>query len=270
MKIVTVRCLKDNLSYLVVDEASGTCVAIDPGEAAPFIEALQSGGWTLCAVFATHHHPDHINGIPSLPLAPSYCSQRDRDRIPATYADQGPKLVYNTFTNYSWHDLTGQAANIHFRCIEIPGHTEGQHGLIFESANIECNPALNGTSESHLFVGDTLFSFGCGRCLEGTPEILFQSLQKIKRLDPATRLHFGHEYTKTNANFWLSTAALNQPDHLSLVDPSAIAKTLNAVTVGAGFRSPPPTLGDELDLNPFLKIKNATDFRRWRSLRDSF
>jgi hydroxyacylglutathione hydrolase len=49
-----------------------------------------------------------------------------------------------------------------------------------------------------LFSGDTLFNAGCGRMFEGTPEVFWESLSKIKELPGDTKIYCGHEYTLTN------------------------------------------------------------------------
>jgi len=51
------------------------------------------------------------------------------------------------------------------------------------------------------FVGDTLFSIGCGRVIEGTPEMMWQSLLKLRGLPDDARIYCGHEYTKANISF---------------------------------------------------------------------
>src|SRR5262245_44815270 len=66
MRVVPVPCLKDNYAYLVIDEASKQAAIVDPGEAAPITRAVAAEGVKLVAVWATHHHPDHVGGVPEL------------------------------------------------------------------------------------------------------------------------------------------------------------------------------------------------------------
>src|SRR5882672_3061105 len=64
MRVVAVPCLKDNFAYLVIE---GTQAAVvDPSEAAPVEAALAREGVELVAVWATHHHWDHVGGIADL------------------------------------------------------------------------------------------------------------------------------------------------------------------------------------------------------------
>ena len=258
MRIQTVPCLSDNLSYLVVDDESRTCVVIDPGEGQPFFDAIRTQSLRLTAIMTTHHHYDHIGALSLFPEVPVWSSKRDADRVPGA----GKSKVRATFSDgdrLSWseiaHDQLLKDVTIEFRALAIPGHTEGQTALIFADVN----------STPQVFVGDTLFALGCGRCLEGTPEILFESLMKLKSLPKESLVYFGHEYTEKNALFWLAHAS-RDPE---LVNSEKIKSILTRHASGPLVK-PPPTLEEEIDRNPFLKIKNASEFKSWRELRNIF
>lgn len=269
MRIETVPCLSDNLSYLVIDDQTHTCVVIDPSEARPFLETIRNQGLRLIAIMTTHHHYDHIGGLSEFPEVPVWSSKRDLERVPgAGHAQSHPS--FDDGAEKTWAELGADPllapVTIHFRALAIPGHTEGQMALIFTDGAVNgTSSTSNATSGAHVFVGDTLFALGCGRCLEGTAEILFASLQKLKALPQDARLYFGHEYTEKNALFWLSHAAKDA----DLVQPEQIKKIL-LDEKSAPFPKPAPTVNEETDRNPFLKIKNASDFRRWRELRNIF
>lgn len=258
MTIQTVPCLSDNLCYLIIDEGSKSCVIVDPSEAKPFLDTIARQGLKLEAILATHHHYDHIGGLSELPDVPVWSSQRDLDRIPGAGGGKKRRSVTDGEI-FTWTDLTdGKYPNseISFSVLGIPGHTEGQVAYVFKGAD----------GIPHVFVGDTLFAFGCGRCLEGSPEELFDSLQKIKRLAPESRIYFGHDYTERNALFWLSQTS---SDDAGLISRAEIEVELRA-SAQAPYPKEAPTLASELHLNPFLKIKNANEFRRWRELRNHF
>lgn len=304
MRIQTVPCLRDNLSYLVIDEPSRTCVIIDPGEAEPFLNAIESEGLTLHAIITTHHHHDHIGGLKGLPDVPVWSSARDLDRVPGA-GSTGSQTLRRTFSSaaaprsqLSWADLGAlagdhtdadarnlarlspaesvsqiRASTIRFDAIAIPGHTEGQIAIVVSDSK-EPIPA------PHIFVGDTLFELGCGRCLEGTPEELFKSLQILKSFPKDSRIYFGHEYTEKNALFWLHHAGeLDRANEPLCAGPRVITshdirahleKHQEFVRRHPGVPKPAPTLETEIARNPFLQIESVSDFRHWRDLRNQF
>lgn len=245
IEILTVPCLQDNLCYLIADSAAGRAIAIDASEAAPILTAARARDLRLEAVLLTHHHPDHTLGLAQLPAVPSWTSARDQARIPLA-GGNGPRMVFDDAKPLTWSEFLGRKADatdapaLRFRSLAIPGHTEGQIAILLE-----------GLPEPHAFVGDTLFSYGCGRCLEGSIDELFASLQRLKTLDPATRLHFGHEYSARNFSFWQTQV------------PALVADQTPPQTPRSA-----PRLAEELLLNPFLQIDSIDEFRRLRLLRD--
>ena len=82
--------------------------------------------------------------------------------------------------------LTLPQLNIDMRVLEVPGHTLDH--IVF-------------VSNIGLFCGDTLFSAGCGRLFEGTPEQMYTSLSKLKRLPETLPVYCTHEYTMANLAF---------------------------------------------------------------------
>jgi hydroxyacylglutathione hydrolase len=95
------------------------------------------------------------------------------------------------------------------------------------------------------FVGDTVFAMGCGRVIEGTPEMMWNSLQKVAKLPPATELYCGHEYTVANAKFALTI----EPENEALQARAAEVEKLRA----AQKFTLPTRLDAELQTNPFLR-----------------
>ena len=54
-------------------------------------------------------------------------------------------------------------------------------------------------AEKLVFVGDTIFSLGCGRVIEGDHAMMWDSLKTLRALPDDTQLYCGHEYTLANA-----------------------------------------------------------------------
>jgi hydroxyacylglutathione hydrolase len=221
-RVVPVPCLRDNYAYLVHREGEAACVVVDPSEAAPVEAALAREGLTPRALLATHHHLDHVGGIQA--LADRFAgievvaSRVDGARIAGVtrLVDDGEHLAI---------------AGLAVAALAVPGHTLGAVAFAIGDA---------------VFTGDTLFVGGCGRLFEGTAAQLHASLtERLGRLDPATRVYCGHEYTLANARFALHLDPGCEPAK-SLLDRAIEAAARGEPTV-------PSTIADELAHNPFLR-----------------
>ena len=216
------RCLKDNFGVLLHDPASGATAAIDAPEAAPVEAALKATGWRLSDILVTHHHADHTGGIAEL-KARHGCRvtapRNEAARIPDVDATVGEGDIASV----------GALAG---RVIETPGHTAGHISYFFDADRLA-------------FVGDTLFSIGCGRVIEGTPEMMWASLLKLRALPDDTEIYCGHEYTEANIRFALTI----EPDNPDLRARAEEARR----QIAAGQPTIPTTIGAEKRANVFLR-----------------
>jgi hydroxyacylglutathione hydrolase len=215
-------CLKDNFGVLLHDPQSGATAAVDAPEAAPIERVLQQRGWRLTDILVTHHHHDHTGGIEAL-------KARHRCRVVAPHAEaDGIPEVDETVRENDEVRVGSLSASV----LETPGHTGGHISYVF-------------ADERLVFVGDTLFSIGCGRVIEGTPEMMWQSLLKLRSLPDDTRIYCGHEYTQANVRFAKTIEPAN----------TALAAREQAVAALIGERKPtiPSTMGEEKAANPFLR-----------------
>lgn len=218
MKVHFVPTLKDNYSYIVKDEARRSALLIDPAEAAPVIAALEELALLPSAIWITHHHSDHIAGIPGL-LAhygdlPIVCSSRDKDRVPNTQTvSEGNRL-----------EFAGETVEV----LLLPGHAEGHIAYYFPKSH-------------HLFAGDVLFGASCGGVPGGAYDDMFESVSRIGRLPVQTKIWCGHEYTMNNLRW--AEAVLGE---------SALAERKKSQTVP----SVPLLLEVELATNPFLRLES--------------
>jgi hydroxyacylglutathione hydrolase len=135
------------------------------------------------------------------------------------------------------------------RVLETPGHTRGHIAYVFDA-------------DDALLCGDTMFSLGCGRLLEGTAAEMFSSLQKFARLPPETLVYCGHEYTESNARFALHAT----PDNAALQAFAAGVRELRK----AGRPTVPSRLADELSANPFLRAPDVATLADLRARKDKF
>jgi hydroxyacylglutathione hydrolase len=215
-------CLKDNYGVLLHDTVSGKTAAIDAPEAAPVEAALKLTGWPLSDILVTHHHGDHTAGIAEL-------KDRHRCRVVAPLHEAAKiPLVDESVREGDRVIVGGLLANV----IETPGHTAGHIAYSFPADKL-------------LFAGDTLFSIGCGRVIEGTPEMMWNSLRKLRDLPDDTQIFCGHEYTLANIRF----AQTIEPGNRALAARAEEA----ARQVRAGTPTIPTTLAAEKAANPFLR-----------------
>lgn len=234
--ITRVPMLTDNYAWLV--GADPGRAFIDPADAEAAIEAVDREGATLDYVLLTHHHDDHVAGAIALAArfgAKMVGNEADTQRLP-------PLDI--ALKDGATIDFAGST----IKMITTPGHTTGHVTYLFDDAIAA--------------VGDTLFSLGCGRMFEGTPDAFHTSLHRLATLDPDTMLLCGHEYTLANARF----ARTVDPDNEALMIRAQEVEKLRA------DRQPtiPVRLADELLTNPFLRAQTPEEFARLRTAKDRF
>ncbi|MGO8835633.1 MAG: hydroxyacylglutathione hydrolase [Roseiarcus sp.] len=219
-------CLEDNFGLLVHDSGSGSTAAIDAPDADAIIAAAAAKGWAVTDLLITHHHADHIQGIPGLK------ARFPKIRIAGPAKEASRIGALDVLLGEGDYAKVGEIAA---QVIETPGHTAGHICYWFQRDAIA-------------FCGDTLFALGCGRVFETPLGVMWDSLSKLaNRLPGETEIYCGHEYTQANARFAIS------------VEPG------NAVLKGrveevARLRAPgpatlPTTMVLELATNPFLRAE---------------
>ena len=214
---------QDNYCVLLHDRDTGVTASIDAPDGGLILRELAAQGWKLTHLLITHHHGDHTAGNLELKRATG-CEivgpQAESHKIPGIDRSvrEGDAVAFGRHT---------------FGVIETPGHTLGH--IAYHEA------------DAHLaFVGDTLFTMGCGRVLEGDYPMMWASLAKLAALPPETMVYCGHEYTASNARFALT------------IEPGNIALQQRAREAAKGGPMVPTRLEDELATNPFLRADNAT------------
>lgn len=247
-----VPCLSDNYAVLVHDGETGETLLVDAPDADAILAALEETGWRLTHVLVTHHHADHVQGLPAI-------KARTGAKVigPAAEADRIVGLDETLADG-----ATTMVGPFRVEAIATPGHTAGPLSYFLPDQKLA-------------FTGDTLFAMGCGRLFEGDAATMWASLRTLReRLPDDTRIYCGHEYTQKNAEYAESLGS----------GVPAIAERVEAVRSARSKGEPtiPTTMGLEKATNPFLmaddpamaaatgKSEPAEVFAALRSGRDGF
>lgn len=220
--ITPIPAFTDNYFWLL--ERAGRAVVVDPGDAAPVLLALQARGLQLAAILVTHHHFDHIGGLPAL---------KQRFDVPV-YGPAGEAAQIPGLTRQLAEGDAIEVLGTNLEVWEVPGHTSGHIAYV---------------APGFVLCGDTLFSAGCGRLFEGTAEQLHRSLARLASLPEDTRVYCTHEYTLANLAF----AAAVEPQREELRTEMSRVRALREQK----RPSLPSTIGHERRINPFLRTTTA-------------
>lgn len=225
MDIIPLPAFRDNYIWLMHDGRHA--LVVDPGDAAPVLDALSRLDLQLGAILVTHHHADHVGGVDALRAATGaqvFGPARERIPEPLVRLAQGD---------------TVEVLGLRFSVLDVPGHTAGH--IAYYCPDMQGAPLL--------FCGDTLFSGGCGRLFEGTPAQMLASLDQLAALPGDTRVCCTHEYTLSNLRF----ARAVEPGNQALLHYSSHCESLRA----RQLPTLPSRMALERDINPFLRVRET-------------
>ncbi|MBC3883306.1 hydroxyacylglutathione hydrolase [Undibacterium sp. LX40W] len=220
LSILTVPAFDDN--YLWIVHNGTDAVVVDPGDGKAILQALQDHQLQLKAILLTHHHADHVGGVPDLLMSfsvPVYGPATDNIKAVTHPLNGGDKLLI-------------ECLNLNFQVLAMPGHTLGHIAYYSEKEQV-------------LFCGDTLFAGGCGRIFEGTPAQMFNSLNTLAALPEQTAVYCAHEYTLSNLRFALAA----NPNNSAL----QVRQSTDQQKRDQHIPTVPSTIGLEKQTNPFLR-----------------
>ncbi|MCE7629421.1 hydroxyacylglutathione hydrolase, partial [Vibrio fluvialis] len=223
LHIKSIPAFNDNYIWLI-QNSDRRCAVVDPGDATPVLDYLSQHELTLEAILITHHHNDHIGGVPEL--------VRQYPNVDVVGPAQEP---IPTLTHPVDAGDQIELFDERFMVLGLPGHTLGHIGYV---------------GDGKLFCGDVLFSAGCGRVFEGTMEQMFTSLSKLVALPEETEVYCAHEYTASNVAFAMAV----EPDNEQL----QIYRDEVIRLRGQGHSTLPSTLRREKWVNPFLRTQEPS------------
>ncbi len=237
-QIHPIPAFSDNYIWLFKDKSSNNACVVDPGDADPVITYLDDNKLNLSHILITHHHPDHTGGVKKL----------HSKYQPLVYGPKNSPFKASDKQLKEGDEI--EIFDLKLAVLEIPGHTL-DHIAYFSTSGPELLQPI-------LFCGDTLFASGCGRIFEGTPPMMYKSLQKLAILDPSTNVFCGHEYTVANLTF----AAAAEPDNSAIQDRIISAQD----TRSKELPTLPSSISLELATNPFLRcqteaLQKATELK---------
>lgn len=219
--VLHVPAFEDNYIWLIRGHSADQTAVVDPGDAAPVLAALERLNLTPAAILCTHHHGDHTGGIEEL-------TQQFRGLPVYGPGDENIAGITHVLRDGDRLDLP--ALGLQFEILAVPGHTRGHIAYY---------------GHGWLFCGDTLFSAGCGRLFEGTPQQMQHSLARLAALPGDTGVYCAHEYTRANLRF----AQTVEPDN------PAIQRYRDEVDARRARDEPtiPSNIALEREINPFLR-----------------
>ncbi|WP_280190598.1 hydroxyacylglutathione hydrolase [Delftia sp. PS-11] len=225
MNLLPIPAFSDNYIWMLHDARHA--LVVDPGDAEPVLAALRLHQLQLQGILVTHHHADHVGGVAALREATgAHAWGPASEKLP-----QGIERVQG--------GDTVAAPGGPWQVIDVPGHTAGH--IAYFSTSAQPQPVL--------FCGDTLFSGGCGRLFEGTPQQMQASLDRLAALPDDTQVCCAHEYTLSNLRF----ARAVEPDNTDLSRYTQHCQSLR----DNGQPTLPSRLETERRINPFLRTRNA-------------
>ncbi len=244
-----------NFNYLIVCEANGEAMAVDPLDHEKCLGVAKTNGWQITQVLNTHEHFDHTGGNAAVIKA---TGAKLLAHANAQNAIKGMDRGLNA------GDVINIGSTVELEALDTPGHTMSHVCL------------LSHTDTPALFCGDTLFNAGAGNChYGGHPAELYDTfVNQLAALPDATLIYSGHDYIDNNLRFTLDREPDNaraklllndiadQDPNAPLVSSLALEKEINTFfrlhnpSVIAALRESFPDLPDTIDAKTvFLKLR---------------
>jgi hydroxyacylglutathione hydrolase len=234
LNIKPIRALSDNYIWMLQKTNSNQVVLVDPGDEKIIIKFLEKESLQPVAVLITHQHYDHTGGVAEIvqkyPQVKIISPNTTISRPPLSIDLPVTEYITQSVTDGSTVDI--KELDLHFDVITIPGHTL-DHVAYF--------------GEGILFCGDTIFGCGCGKLFSGTAKQMSDSMSRLSKYPPETKVYCAHEYTVDSIGF----AKWVEPDNKDIIKRDEV----DMAKQEKGMPTIPSTLEIELKTNPFMRFK---------------
>ncbi|QFI38946.1 hydroxyacylglutathione hydrolase [Moritella marina ATCC 15381] len=227
LEVISIPTFNDNYVWLIKNTENNHCCIVDPGQADPVLQVIEQQNLILDAILITHHHFDHVDGISDIISA---CINPVQIYSSIALDVDAPVTLVTEKTQLNLLDNS-----LILTVMATPGHKR-EHVVYY--------------NQTMLFSGDTLFSGGCGRILDGSATELFSSLQRIKALDENTLVYPAHEYTQANLMFCYAVEPQNNALKQHIEHTAKLRQR--------GLPTVPNSLKNEKEINVFLRTNTAT------------
>ena len=203
--------------YLIHEENSKSCVAIDPGgNADKVMKFLEENGLTLEAILLTHGHFDHVGAVKDL-YEKTQCSvylHTDDLMLPENLT-AGPLFYTHEYGEGDVLELAG----LTIRVMHTPGHTKGTISFFYDyddGERVYRFGSFGGAGANTLVSGAYDF--------EGCREAYYNSLDRLMKEEVDV---FVGNHTWNNAT-WEKSLELFEGNERVFVDPTLWGRFLGA------------------------------------------
>jgi len=168
--------MMQNFIYIIGDEETKEAAVVDPGwDVNKILKIAQKHDLNIKIILVTHTDFDHIQALKEIVIATDatvYVHKEELDAIKKLNINKIKTVEEGTEINIG---------KIKVKVLHTPGHTPGSVCYLLENK---------------LISGDTLFVEACGRIdrPEGNTKNMFNSLQRLKKLDETLEVYPGHDY----------------------------------------------------------------------------
>lgn len=238
ISITPIPAFKDNYLWLIHQQ--NKALIVDPGDAQPVIDYLQQHRLDLIGILLTHHHADHTGGVAAL----------KKQYQCTVWGPNDPRMSMIDHYCQQPQEIVFQQLKVKFKVLDVVGHTAYHIAYLMQPEMTHDSLSAADLADQHLFCGDTLFSAGCGRLFEGSPQQMLESLRKIQQMADNTLIYPAHEYTQANIDF----AVKLEPDNQQLLDYQKQVIDLREKNTP----SLPTNVKQEKQINPFLRCKQTS------------